>query len=76
MCPLRITIVPVIERFLRMIKNGTDEHSKISTSSSLYESFFKLHYAELLISFGEYYLCDRKISPKIGSKKHKYIECI
>ena len=36
----------------------------------------KLHFSELLISVGEYYQYHWKISPKIGCKKHEYVECI
>ena len=35
-----------------------------------------MHLVELLISLGEFYQCDWKISLKRGSKKHKYIEYI
>ena len=62
---LKITILPVIMGVLVMIK--------IAGSHNLTE-IKKLHFVELVISLGEYYQSEWKISPKRGCKKHKYIE--
>ena len=68
---LKTTRVPVIVGALGMIKEETDKHiNRISGSLSLYEKQKqKLHFAELLISLGDYYWCDWKILRKKRQQK-------
>ena len=64
MCPLKITIAPVIVRSLGMIKEGIHKHTnKMPENPSLYEIQKKIYFAVLLISLGDYYQCNRKMSP-------------
>ena len=51
----------VIVGALSMIKKGTDEQIvKITGCPSKYEILKNMHFAELLISIGEYYQCEWK----------------
>ena len=55
---LKTTTMPVRVKNLDMIQKETDKHiNKIPSSLSLYE-IHKLHFAELLISLGDYYQYD------------------
>ena len=55
-----------------LINQGTNKYIKrLPSSYSLYEKQKKLHFVEQLISAGEYYQCDGKISPKGDGKKHR-----
>ena len=69
-------IVQVMVGALGMIKKRTDEYIiKIPGSFRQYE-LLKLHFAELLISFGDNRNVIEKYHPKEAAKKHKYVECI
>ena len=61
-------MVPIIMGAQGIIKKSTDKRiNKITGSSRLYE-IQKMHFAELLISFGEFCQCVWKISPQRATK--------
>ena len=64
---IKITTTPVIVGALGMIKKAADKHiNKIQAETV--RNTKKMHGVELLLSSGEYYQCDWKISPKRNSK--------
>ena len=61
--------LPVIVQTVCMIKKETDKHIIRTPGSGSLHEIQKLHFAELIISFGEYYQCHWKISFKNGEQK-------
>ena len=60
--------MPVIVAALVIFKKGTDKHTNQILGSPSQHERQKLRFAELLITFEEYYQSDLKMIPKLQSK--------